>query len=195
MKNEALIAVKDDRNDIKVKMKFKFNGNEVACRAKIDTGCQRTCIPIRRLKLFSDEEILLMKEKDILSKVDSRISYGVETGGTYHKKPESFDEKMKCSGISFRHRLEGVYLNKLDLGNKDVYFNYNRTGNVLIGMDILEELDIRMGMSESSNKYILVAKLLGDKNSNYEEKVNKYLKKIELDEIEVQSHLLRELYN
>lgn len=123
---------------------------------KIDTGCSISTIPLARfqaLKGFCDS----LKAADIEENVHYEISYGVETGGERHKKPGTEEEKMLCPAMKFRHTIHNFQIGGMPVANDVIYVNYNRKGNILIGMDILQHWDIHMGTSRITGKKLFLA--------------------------------------
>lgn len=123
---------------------------------KIDTGCSISTIPLARfqaLKGFCDS----LKAADIEENVHYEISYGVETGGERHKKPGTEEEKMLCPAMKFRHTIQNFQIGGMPVANDVIYVNYNRKGNILIGMDILQHWDIHMGTSRITGKKLFLA--------------------------------------
>lgn len=123
---------------------------------KIDTGCSISTIPLARfqaLKGFCD----LLKSADIENKVPYEISYGVETGGERHKSPGTYEEKMLCQALKFRHSILNFRIAGMPVVNDVIYVNYNRKGNILIGMDILQYWDIHMGTSRVTGNKLFIA--------------------------------------
>lgn len=123
---------------------------------KIDTGCSISTIPLARfqaLKGFCDS----LKAADIEENVHYEISYGVESGGEKHKKPDTGAEKMSCPAMKFRHAICNFQIAGMSVKNDAIYVNYNRKGNILIGMDILQYWDIHMGTSRITGKKLFLA--------------------------------------
>ena len=122
---------------------------------KIDTGCSISTIPLARfqaLKLFCDH----LKENDINNGIPYQISYGVETGGLKHVIPKSFDEKMACDALKFEHNVSGLEIGGIPISHNKIFVNYNRRGNILIGMDILCKWDIHIGESDVDGRRLLL---------------------------------------
>ena len=63
---------------------------------------------------------------------------------------------MELNSISFKHIAKGFSLRNLSLGDFSISVSYDRTGNTLIGMDILKNLDIFIGKNKE-NETILIA--------------------------------------
>lgn len=127
-------------------------------RVKVDTGCNYSTIPFHKLK---NDDILCRryKEEAIKSNVKMKQSYGVESGGLRHDKPQTFSEKLDCSALKFKHNMYNCSLEGYPLPDIPIYVNYDRHGNILIGMDILSLFDIHMGISLKTGKETLIAVL------------------------------------
>ena len=140
-----------------------------SCIAKIDTGCSYSTIPY--VKLNSDVMMASQfKGLDIHNEQYSIESYGVESSGIAHKSPVTFDEKMKCTALKFRHDMINVAFNEYQVGNLPVFINYDRRGNILIGMDVLSKFIIYIDTSRVTGKETLIMTLKSepDKSSFYD---------------------------
>ncbi|MDE7200319.1 MAG: hypothetical protein K2O91_00060 [Lachnospiraceae bacterium] len=118
---------------------------------KIDTGCSISTIPLARfqaLKVFCDS----LKADDIEGNVPYEISYGVESGGERHSRPSTFEEKMQCPAMKFRHAIKNFHIAGMPVQQDTIYVNYDRKGNILIGMDILQDWNIHIGTSKVTGK-------------------------------------------
>ena len=129
-----------------------FYGIEV----KIDTGCSISTIPLKRLKV-SDTLCKVLKQTDISNHISYYLSYGVESGGQKHISPVTESEKMACPAMKFKHGISGFIIAGVPIPCEEICLNYDRKGNILIGMDILQYWDIHMGMSKMTSKYIFLA--------------------------------------
>lgn len=110
-----------------------------------------------------------MKKRDIIDGIDYKISYGVETGGQRHKPVNTDKDKENSSAIKFKHKLDSLIIGGYDFGSKDIFFNYNREGNILIGMDILSQMDIHIGEDKNTGECILLGCLKDEINMTYKE--------------------------
>lgn len=113
---------------------------------KIDTGCSISTVPLAKFQIlhsFCD----YLKEKDIAQNVPYQISYGIETSGKKHLIPRTFEEKMNCEALKFEHSVTGFELGGIPFSQDKLYINYNRSGSILIGMDILKKWEIHIGES------------------------------------------------
>ncbi len=153
-----------------------FNGVEV----KIDTGCSVSTIPLIHasgVKYCSEsgqgavrKMCRELKQDDLNNGVEYLISYGVETGGRKHIKPVSYDGKVACEALKFKHGISNFKIDGVDISTKDIYVNYDRVGNILIGMDILKNWDIHIGESaapEDSGKTVFLACPYDNLNEDY----------------------------
>lgn len=146
---------------------------------KIDTGCPYSTIPIQRLnmsasqvepykrndanKLISDIQHHMrngyaMKQAiQKESKNSFKLSYGVESGGRKHKPLNllSVQDIMNASEISFKHKATDIDFNGINIPDREIYINYDRMGNILIGMDILKDWDIHMGTIDTGETIFL----------------------------------------
>lgn len=111
---------------------------------KIDTGCSISVIPMGVFG-WSSSKYRELKRKDIENNVYSIASYGVETGGMKHKKPVTFEEKLNCTALKFEHKLSEFSIGGMKIHHDCIFVNYDRRGNILIGMDILKDWDIHIG--------------------------------------------------
>lgn len=123
---------------------------------KIDTGCSISTIPLKRLKV-SDLLCKSLKKIDVANKVSYFLSYGIESGGLKHTIPVADTEKMECSAMKFEHKVSDFVIGGVKISSDKIYLNYDRHGNVLIGMDILENWDIHIGISRKSGKSVFLA--------------------------------------
>ena len=139
--------------------------NVCTCKCKIDTGCSYSTIPFFRLEPLMNNALEL-KSKDIFNKVPYMQTYGVESGGDTHSKPQTFDEKMECPALKFKHKMINVNFNGYAVGDFDVHINYDRRGNILIGMDILKEFIIYMDVSIVTGKETLIMMLRSEENTS-----------------------------
>ena len=132
--------------------KAPFCGIEV----KIDTGCSISTIPLRRLKV-SDALCRILKGADIAAGIPYYLSYGVESGGLKHAVPVTDGQKMDCPAMKFEHGISDFTIGGVPVSCGSICLNYDRKGNILIGMDILREWDIHMGISKVTGKNLFLA--------------------------------------
>ncbi len=123
---------------------------------KIDTGCSISTIPLNRLKV-SDSLCQLLKRIDVTNEVPYFLSYGIGSGGLKHTIPVTDAEKMDCPAMKFEHGISDFVIGGVKIFSDKIYLNYDRCGNVLIGMDILENWDIHIGISRKTGKNVFLA--------------------------------------
>lgn len=129
-----------------------FYGIEV----KIDTGCSISTIPLKRLKV-SDAMCKLLKRADLVNQIPSFLSYGVESGGFKHKNPATDAERMDCPAMKFVHGISELTIGGVEIPADKICLNYDRRGNILIGMDLLKDWDIHIGVSRVTGKSLFLA--------------------------------------
>ena len=57
--------------------------------------------------------------------------------------------------MSFVHNVKNIRINDVPMGDFQLRLNYHRTGNILIGMDILKTWDIHIGKIKSGETILL----------------------------------------
>ena len=122
---------------------------------KIDTGCAISTIPVKRLKI-SENICNQLKALDIDNSVEYVRSYGIETGGLFHPEPVTKKEKMDCEALKFRHSVTDFLLDGVTISAKNIFLNYNRSGNILIGVDILKTMAGLWDISKKTGKLTLL---------------------------------------
>ncbi len=132
-------------------IKTSFQDIEV----KIDTGCSISTIPAKKLNV-SDILCRTLKSKDIDNEITSVRSYGIETGGQFHRKPRTKRQKMKCSALKFKHSVTDFLLDGVNIPTQSIFLNYDRSGNILIGMDILQKMICHSDISKKTGKLTLL---------------------------------------
>lgn len=135
---------------------------------KIDTGCSISTIPLKRLKV-SDTLCKILKKADIMNDIPYFLSYGVESGGLKHEIPVTDSEKMDCPAMKFEHRIFDFTIGGIKISSDKICLNYDRKGNILIGMDILKDWDIHMGISKVTGKNLFLACPIGDRCGEYKD--------------------------
>lgn len=124
-------------------------------KVKIDTGCAISTIPVKKLKV-SSAVCEKLKCIDIDNQTISIRSYGVETGGLKHSEPITRQQKIQCEALKFQHGISDLQLNGVKVPSKSIFLNYNRSGNILIGMDILSLMMCHIDISQKTGKLTLL---------------------------------------
>ena len=133
---------------------------------KIDTGCSTSTIPVRKLgvsKIVCNK----IKEKDIRENIKSVLSYGIETGGNIHLKPVTKHQQLKCSALKFKHTIYDFEIEGVGIPVSSIYLNYDRSSNILIGMDILEQMVSHIDISKKTGKLMLLSAPRENVNSDF----------------------------
>ncbi len=179
MKNKYILLEMNQRNEIRADVNMTIKSMELteigSINVKIDTGCPYTSIPILRFGI-SGAKAQQMKQRDCANaRVRKEISFGVNDS----KEKRDLDKEkfragkyMELKSITFQH---GNF--EIDFGgvciNKDyVKVSYDRTGNILIGMDVLSQMDIHIGKSKVLGKTVFLACPYVSMNQEYLEALN-----------------------
>lgn len=131
--------------------------SSIQYRCKIDTGCSLTVIPIARF--IGEGPARRLKSIDVEKGVPYVCSYGVSDTVEIKNRDKQLIESgrlLECTALKFRHTSNPLILNGYDLGEQDVYINYDRTGNILIGTDILQQLDIHIGADRWTGRLVML---------------------------------------
>ena len=125
-------------------------------QVKVDTGCSLSTIPVKRLKV-SDSLCKSLKTNDIDHSVNYVLSYGIETGGISHPRPITRQDMIDCPAMKFQHSISNLSINGTIIPTQSIYLNYNRSGNILIGMDILRNMISFWDISQKTGKLTLLS--------------------------------------
>ena len=181
MRNKYILLEMNQRNEIRadVNMTIKNVGlTEIEnMNVKIDTGCPYTSIPILKLGI-SNAKAQQMKQRDCAdNKIRKEISFGVND---LKEKRESDKEKFKAGrymelkSITFQHKDFEIDFGGVCINKGYVRVSYDRTGNILIGMDILSELDIHIGKSKILGKSVFIACPYESMNQEYRKALSQH---------------------
>lgn len=164
MKSKYLMLSLNDKNEFRANMKIfipslhcqAFNDVDV----KIDTGCPKSSIPVKRLGI-NKKDAEKLKKRDCLNElVVKNISFGVNDSEEKRKRDKekfSKGDYESLASVTFTHNDVTLELEGVSLSNTTIRLNYDRVGNILIGMDILKDLDIHMGESKLTFEYVMLA--------------------------------------
>jgi len=142
-------------------------------KVKIDTGCSISTIPLKRLKV-SDTLCKALKRIDVMNGTPYFLSYGIESGGLKHEIPVTDDEKMVCPAMKFEHGISDFMIGGVNISFDKICLNYDRKGNILIGMDILKDWDIHIGISKVTGKSLLLSCPIGNECREYYDALKKH---------------------
>lgn len=181
MKKNFILLKLNERNELRadINMTIKSLGiTEIEnINVKIDTGCPYTSIPVKKLGI-SNERAQWMKQRDCINPlIKKEISFGVNDA---KEKRESDKEKfrngkyMELQSVTFQHRDLEIDFEGICLKKDFVKISYDRTGNILIGMDLLSRMDIHIGKSRKFGKTIFLACPYDSMNSGYFEALKEH---------------------
>ncbi len=172
MKNNDFLIIKlNQKNEFRTNASFEINEMKFsAVDVKIDTGCPHTSFPMLKLGL-SEETAYKLKEQDCQNEnVAKTISFGVNDTKTKRDEDKrKFKSKryMELNSISFKHTAKNFSLGVLPLGDFPISVSYDRTGNTLIGMDILKKLEIFIGKNQKKSNWRNNSNCLPTRNENF----------------------------
>lgn len=125
---------------------------------KIDTGCPYTSIPIQKLGISKlQAQIMKQKDSDDMN-IKKEISFGVnDTQKDRQIAMSLFKNRqyMKLKQVTFIHNDLDIEIGEVNIHKKDVKISYDRTGNILLGMDILKDWDIHIGTIDTGETIFL----------------------------------------
>lgn len=158
-----LLIEKDKRNELHVTADIHIPnieiGDIIRPKVKIDTGCSYTNIPVQSIGM-SQDLAMKYKWKDLNnSEIKRYMTFGVNDSAEYRQivaQGMNTEQLMDVRAVSFRHRNVEIEIGGIRI-RKTISVNYDRTGNVLIGMDILSQMDMHMGKSKILDKTVLLA--------------------------------------
>ena len=159
MKNDYLKIIMTDRNEFRTTADLSFRGTDYTkVDVKIDTGCGYSSFPVSRLGISPTEAYLLKVSDSADPAIRKAISFGVNDSKLKREEDKKkFKSKMymDLTSVTFRHSITGLSIGNYDIGDVDVRISYDRTGNILIGMDILKSLDVHIGTIETGETVLL----------------------------------------
>lgn len=168
------ITVKYNNYSFIAPLHIKIDNIEVTVNCKIDTGCMKTNIPIKKLitgtTVMEEAKALSLKENAINNKVHYERSYGVSDNITIKKNDELLIKQgrlIECASLRFEQRADIIEISNFNIGSKIVGVNYDRTNNILIGMDIMKDWDIHIGKDNKTNEIIFLACPIEKINQDY----------------------------
>lgn len=69
--------------------------------------------------------------------------------------------------MKFMHKISDFTIGGVKISSDKICLNYDRKGNILIGMDILKEWDIHIGVSKETGKSLFLACPVKNKSEEY----------------------------
>ena len=155
MMNSYLLSVLKD-NCFYMQSEVCLHGKTINGNFKLDTGCGYSTISYRVLCNVSHNTALKYKKQAITSGLRYQRSYGVSDTEMIKEKDKQLiveGRLVECTALKFTHENVRMSLNGYELTH-DIAVNYDRTSNILIGMDILKDFDFHCGVSKMIDKYI-----------------------------------------
>ncbi len=140
---------------------------------KIDTGCSISTIPLQTLNV-KENICQKLKRNDLINDISNVRSFGVETGRNRPPAANNLNGKIADKAIKFKHGISPFYINGCKINCESIFINYDRTGNILIGMDILKDWDIHIGKSKATGKTTFIACPYAMLNNEYFKTLNKH---------------------
>lgn len=181
MKNKYILLEMNQRNEIRADVNMAIKSMELteieSMNVKIDTGCPYTSIPILRFGI-SSAKAQQMKQRDCDDdRIRKEISFGVNDS---KEKRDADKEKFKAGkymelkSITFQHRNFEIDFGGVCINKDFVKVSYDRTGNILIGMDVLSQMDIHIGKSKILGKTVFIACPYESMNQEYLEALSQH---------------------
>ena len=158
----------DDNNCFYAQSFVELYGKTLGCRFKIDSGCSLSTIPFRRLTNLPELISRQYKKKAISDGLQYVRSYGVSDDSQIRKKDRDLLDQgnlMDCKALKFLHNDVNMNIGGYDIVS-DVYVNYDRVGNPLIGMDILRNFTFICDVSALTGEYVFIGCLKNQKNKD-----------------------------
>ncbi len=181
MKNKYILLEMNQRNEIRADVNMAIKSMELTeienMNVKIDTGCPYTSIPILRFGI-SSTKAQQMKQRDCADdRIRKEISFGVnDTKEKRDGDKEKFraGKYMELKSITFQHGDFEIDFGGVCINKDHVKVSYDRTGNILIGMDVLSQMDVHIGKSKILGKTVFLACPYANMNREYLEALNQH---------------------
>lgn len=179
MRNKYILIEMNQRNEIRANVNMTIKNMELMeledISVKIDTGCPYTSIPILKLGI-SNTKAQQMKQRDC---ADDRIRKEISFGVNDSKEKRELDKEkfkagkyMELKSVTFQHGNFEIDFGGVCISKESVKISYDRTGNILIGMDVLSQMDIHIGKSKILGKTVFIACPYKSMNQEYLEALN-----------------------
>lgn len=157
MMNNYLIC-EEERNAFTVKASVIIDDITYRFPIKIDTGCTYSVLPFRIIANVTKRESYKLKNKDIKANIPYVRSYGV-SDTDFKMSCDRLKTKLGllkcCTALKFLHKDLPVELNDFAL-TSDMYINYDRTSNPLLGLDVLKNFAFVCDISMITGKYTFI---------------------------------------
>lgn len=160
MMNKYIRIVASDKNEFRTTMDIEIDGQKYSSvNVKIDSGCPQTTILTSKLGISEATARKLKATDSNDPNIKKTISFGVNDSIQYRNETrQKFNngQLLDLPAVSFRKEVSNISISGVDIGSRKIKINYDRSGNILIGVDILKTLDIHIG-KENSGKTVLLA--------------------------------------
>lgn len=181
MRNKYILLAMNQRNEIRADVNMAIKSMEFIkienMNVKIDTGCPYTSIPILRFGI-SGTKAQQLKQRDCKDdRIKKEISFGVnDTKEKRDADKEKFraGKYMELKSITFQHGDFEIDFGGVCISKDYVKVSYDRTGNILIGMDVLSQMDIHIGKSKVLEKTVFLACPYANMNQEYFEALSRH---------------------
>lgn len=119
-----------------------------------------------------------MKQRDCDDdRIRKEISFGVnDPKEKRDADKEKFKDRkyMELQSITFQRRNFEIDFGGVCINKDFVKVSYDRTGNILIGMDVLSQMDIHIGRSKILGKTVFIACPYESMNQEYLEALSRH---------------------
>lgn len=162
MKNSYIKIIMSNKNELRTDVSISVGSlglSEIKdINIKIDTGCSHTSIPIQKLGV-SKAQAMVMKQQDIMNNsIKKEISFGVNDTKADRRLAKTMfksNNYMQLKQVTFKHKDLKIDFGGIVINKPEVKISYDRSGNILIGMDILKDWDIHIGTISSGETIFL----------------------------------------
>lgn len=181
MKNNYILLELNCNNEIRADVNLTIKSLGIMSigdiNVKIDTGCPYTSIPVLKLGISIMKAQQMKREDCVDDGIRKEISFGVnDTKEKREADKEKFRNRqyMELSSITFQHGGFDIDFGGVRIEKDYVKVSYDRTGNILIGMDILSGLDIHIGKSRLLEKTVFLACPNNNINQEYRDALKRH---------------------
>lgn len=156
-------------NEFKCDMSIFFMRKKYIAKAKIDTGAYCILIPLKTLGI-KEEKLLEYKDFFVSNNFICGTLRGVE--GTFNLSKEDYlkmskEDKLAYRGFRFIADYSHLFIDNYYLGNGNCSVTCDTSGNILLGMSVLKDFDIHIGVSRVTGKCTFIGCLNDKINKEY----------------------------
>ena len=164
-------------NSFKIPASITLDGTVYHGEVKIDTGCAMSVVTFRRFANADESMSRVMKSNALVSGKKTLLGFGVSDTSDKINEQKSLYKAgniLDCTAVKFSHKDTPINLGGFNFSH-DICVNYDRTGNTLIGMDILEEFEFHCGKSLKTGEYIFLGCLRSNISTEYKDALREEL--------------------